>query len=499
MRVRSRLFGCVVCSALALSVPALANDTTFTYQGSLRDGGAPANGAYDATFALYSAATGGTLLGTDGVGFEAVNGLFTVELDFGPAGWNNADRWLQITINGSTLSPRQPVTRAPYAITTRGINVNQDGQVGIGGVATTSNMLTIRDEDANVLLLSQGNSFGPKLTFRNTSSSAIGTVHGNIIFDNGSQLAAIGYVKPAIGPDGLQISGANNVHMKILANGNIGLGGELDALSPLHLRGTDLSLSASALHHDDIVVETDDAVLGLYSSPGGTRGSAVVLAETSGGALVDKWGIGRNTSGSGSALYFKYGANADYSTNQTMFVMEPGGDVYVPAGIRLGVGTANPATALHVVGNARVNVLEVVGADLAERFPSLEADELKPGMVVEIDPENAGHLRLSSSAYSGLVAGVVSGAGGLPAGTIMGNLPGHESAPAVALSGRVWVYCDATENAIAPGNLLTSSATPGHAMRATDNGRAQGAVIGKAMTGLEQGQRGLVLVLVGLR
>lgn len=112
MRVRSRLFACVVGSALALSVPALANDTTLTYQGSLRDGGAPANGAYDATFALYSAATGGTLLGTEGVGFEAVNGLFTVELDFGAADWNNADRWLQITINGTTLSPRQQIGRA---------------------------------------------------------------------------------------------------------------------------------------------------------------------------------------------------------------------------------------------------------------------------------------------------------------------------------------------------------------------------------------------------
>jgi hypothetical protein len=40
------------------------------------------------------------------------------------------------------------------------------------------------------------------------------------------------------------------------------------------------------------------------------------------------------------------------------------------------------------------------------------------------------------------VAGVVSGANGLSAGAILGNLPGHEDAPPIALSGRVWVYCD---------------------------------------------------------
>ena len=46
--------------------------------------------------------------------------------------------------------------------------------------------------------------------------------------------------------------------------------------------------------------------------------------------------------------------------------------------------------------------------------------------------------------------------------------------------------------------MLTTSATPGHAMKATDLGAAQGAIIGKAMTPLDDG-RGLVLVLVNLQ
>jgi hypothetical protein len=68
----------------------------------------------------------------------------------------------------------------------------------------------------------------------------------------------------------------------------------------------------------------------------------------------------------------------------------------------------------------------------------------------------------------------------------------------VALSGRVWVYCDANANPIKPGDLLTTSNVPGHAMKVRNYSRAQGAVIGKAMTGLKSG-KGLVLVLVSLQ
>ena len=68
----------------------------------------------------------------------------------------------------------------------------------------------------------------------------------------------------------------------------------------------------------------------------------------------------------------------------------------------------------------------------------------------------------------------------------------------VALSGRVYVKADASAGSIVPGDLLTTSSTPGHAMKACDHARAQGAILGKAMTGLKEGQ-GLVLVLVTLQ
>jgi hypothetical protein len=166
-------------------------------------------------------------------------------------------------------------------------------------------------------------------------------------------------------------------------------------------------------------------------------------------------------------------------------------------GGNVGIGTIYPAAKLHVNGTARVQVLEITGADLAEKFPTTET--LEPGTVVEIDPDNPGHLRKARGAYNKRVAGVVAGANGLSKGIVLGNLEGSESHTPIAISGRVWVYADATHEAIEPGDLLTSSDTPGHAMKASDPNRANGAVLGKAMTRLEKGKTGMVLVLVNLQ
>ncbi len=98
--------------------------TGFTYQGSLKDGGNPANGQYDLQFTLYDALTGGNQAGSPIVmaGQTVTNGLFAVQLDFGPSAFQGSSRWLEIAVRpaggGSftTLSPRQPLTPAPYAL-----------------------------------------------------------------------------------------------------------------------------------------------------------------------------------------------------------------------------------------------------------------------------------------------------------------------------------------------------------------------------------------------
>ena len=96
------------------------------------------------------------------------------------------------------------------------------------------------------------------------------------------------------------------------------------------------------------------------------------------------------------------------------------------------------------------------------------------------------------------VAGIISGANGINTGLSLGQEGKVEGGQNVALSGRVYVLADAANGAIKPGDLLTASATPGHAMKVTDHARAQGAVLGKAMTALSEGT-GMVLVLVTLQ
>jgi len=148
--------------------------------------------------------------------------------------------------------------------------------------------------------------------------------------------------------------------------------------------------------------------------------------------------------------------------------------------------------------NADVSTLTIRGgADLAEPFAMSQSD-VAPGSVVVIDEANPGKFRRSTHAYDYKVAGIVSGANGIKPGISMTQEGTLESGENVALSGRVYVRADATPGAIKPGDLLTTSDLPGHAMKVSDHGKARGAILGKAMSGLPEGQ-GLVLVLVTLQ
>jgi hypothetical protein len=139
------------------------------------------------------------------------------------------------------------------------------------------------------------------------------------------------------------------------------------------------------------------------------------------------------------------------------------------------------------------------GADLAEPFKMSESSQSIPqGAVVVIDPQNPGRLKMSDSPYDTRVAGVVSGANGVNPGIQMHQDGMIEGGKNVSLSGRVYVQADTSNGAILPGDMLTTSSTPGHAMRVSDHARAAGAILGKAMTGLSEG-KGMVLVLVTLQ
>lgn len=166
-----------------------------------------------------------------------------------------------------------------------------------------------------------------------------------------------------------------------------------------------------------------------------------------------------------------------------------------------GVWGSSTGNAGQFEGNVLVTGTITVGgdivlqnADCAEDFDA-ESD-VQPGTVVVMD--ESGNVRACDSEYATAVVGVVSGAGGLQPGITLDRRESATPRTPIALMGKVYCKVDATHFPINIGDLLTTSATQGHAMRASDRSRAFGSVIGKALSGLAQG-RDMIPVLVTLQ
>ena len=138
----------------------------------------------------------------------------------------------------------------------------------------------------------------------------------------------------------------------------------------------------------------------------------------------------------------------------------------------------------------------LTGADCAEEFDVSGTQPPDPGTVVVID--EGGALRESRDAYDKKVAGVVSGAGEYRHGLVLDRRSSPEGRIPVALVGKVYCKVDARYSPIGVGDLLTTSDTPGHAMKAAEPAKAFGAVIGKALAGIGGGQ-GLIPIMVALQ
>lgn len=155
-------------------------------------------------------------------------------------------------------------------------------------------------------------------------------------------------------------------------------------------------------------------------------------------------------------------------------------------------------SSIAIAGTTTTGVLEITGGDLAEPFLLPKAVDVPVGSVTVIDDRNPGRLTLTSRPYDRRVVGIVSGAGGIQPGVILYREATSPESRNVALAGRVYALADATEHSIRPGDLLTTSSRRGHVMKVIDHGRAQGAIVGKAMSALDSGT-GQVLVLVSLQ
>jgi len=577
--------------------------TAFTYQGRLNDGGTPANGNYDFWFKAYDAATGGTQQGVTvtPAALPVSNGLFTVTLDFGPGVFTGGPRWLDIWVHNSanspnagwtSLSPRQPLTPAPYAFFATTANTvsgtvlasqltgalpgaslsgtysgavtlnnfsnnlsgNGSGLFGLNAWQLASGTVPEARLSPNVALLNANqtfsgpNSFSGNISLLDPTKSVVFPATGGAnspmmcLFASGTMNAdrmVLAHSPPF--PDwGLQyqdsldkfnfLSGGYPVLTIDLAYQNVYVGGRFGIGNTWPYFPLDMAASQA---------------VGRFASTNSAYGSVLELDNNS--PAITYYG----------AINFQGGpGQIGYLTNDIMTFRTAGWErLRIDGNGLVGVGTATPAAQLHAStgdnvpalklsqtspwywcglnmenadggrweadvgfgatpdlmfyagdhyafscdwnGTFSVKVLQINGADVAEPF-AISTKHSPKGSVVIIDEENPGQLKLSDRPYDTRVAGILSGANGVRSGISLSQQGFNEGGENVALSGRVYALADAAFGAIKPGDLLTTSATPGHCMKVTDHARAQGAILGKAMGSLSHG-KGMVLVLVTLQ
>lgn len=159
-------------------------------------------------------------------------------------------------------------------------------------------------------------------------------------------------------------------------------------------------------------------------------------------------------------------------------------------------GTLTAKGDVAVTGTLTAQVDVVLGSDCAEDFDIAPWADIDPGTVMVLTENGA--LEPSRNAYDKKVAGVISGAGDYRPGLILGRSSSSQERMPLALVGKVYCKVDADPAPIAIGDLLTTSGLPGFGMKATDQARAFGAVIGKALKPLRTGQ-GMIPILVALQ
>jgi len=255
------------------------------------------------------------------------------------------------------------------------------------------------------------------------------------------------------------------------AGGNVGIG-TTEPVERLHIKygGSDPGIRLENSHSSG---STWDIVSGCYEHGGGS-------------GTTDQFGICNNKTGVLALTIEPYYGNVGIGTTEpdaklTIQGEEVGGKTVILKG-------------LDKDGNQIVEIGK--GLDYSETFPTSQ-EQIAPGTVMVIDPVNAGFLAISTQPYDKKVAGVIAGANGLDSGVKLGTSADGDYA--VALAGRAYCNVDTQYGDIEPGDLLTTSPTPGYAMVVKDFSKAQGAILGKAMEGLSGGRQGQILVLVTLQ
>ncbi len=521
--------GVMVCWAKVSEAEPMG--TAWTYQGRLMDANGPADGLYDFEFRLYSDPNLSSSLVGDTIDIndlDVMDGYFTVMLDFGSNVFEGDARWLEIGVRPgdseercTILIPRQEVTPTPYAIYAEDANTDNDwmvtdnnmysippGKVGIGTTTPISSLEVISPADTHAIRATTN--CIPVYALRTGTTGTWPAVAGDCNSEASSTSGVRGRIlSTSPGSLGAGVYGYNSG----TGSNGVGVRG--------HHVGSGAGVYGECANGKGVYGVTTNGYAGYFTGGKNYFEGNVGIGTTNPGAELEVNG-GNSEAGLRAAwgtdypsLYgdFKHAGsggliiNANANGGWADMSLQTDGTtrLFIESGGNVGIGTSgNPPERLTVRGNILVqsvstgaSVAEIgEGLDYAEGFDVTEDVDIEAGAVLVIDSDNPGKLTVSRSAYDSKVAGIVAGANGLGSGVRLGV---GQFDYDVALAGRVFCNVDATEIAVQAGDLLTTSATPGYAMKATDYDRARGAILGKAMQELEQGQKGQILVLVTLQ
>jgi hypothetical protein len=477
----------VVVVLLAAQLASATVPHTISYQGILTDANdvVVADGDYDVTFRLYTADEGGTPIWEEALSVAVISGRFDVVLgnSISMDGLNfDAVYWLALKVEDDPeMTPRIELAGAPYSLNARTV---EDDAITATKIPDGTVVRSVNGQTDDVII-SGGLALPYSATVNTAADPAMQIVQESMnaqaaVFEidqvNASKAAlrveSNSYKAQAAHFEITRTTNTQDV-LRVISNGS-GIGNYGDPV------GSFMTIHPSVGIHS---IHAGTGCAGIFENVSTNTTEALL-------AIHDGSGIALNASSA-------YGSAANFSADSPDFGIKVTNNGAGP----IIVGRSNGVDVFEVQNDGRtvVSVLEITGgSDLAEPFPMTDGAELSAGALVVIDEENPGNLKTSVESYDTKVAGIVSGAGGVRPGITLSQNEVLAGDKHVALSGRVYALADASYGAIEPGDLLTTSDTPGYAMKATDHRRTLGAVVGKAMTGLESG-RGLVLVLVSLQ
>jgi hypothetical protein len=252
--------------------------------------------------------------------------------------------------------------------------------------------------------------------------------------------------------------------------------------------------------------DTNVAIMGESTVFNGVRGLGHANDQPAIVGLNDNYGPGIRGQSAGTGVWGEsstwvgvYGHSVGTTGGAGVWGENPNGTGVYGKGITAGQfdGDVVVTGDIRLTGDVVVTGdIRLINADCAEDFDISAAEPVAPGMVMVLGADDA--LKPCQHAYDKRVVGVVSGAGDYRPGIVLDKHPDRANRSSVALLGKVFCRVDADYGPVTAGDLLTTSDTPGHAMKAADPFRAFGSVIGKALRSLEVGQ-GLIPILIALQ